>query len=103
MASLVLAAGPAAPARAMRFPPAPASEIRLISGCTVSSLIMPGIQTASGPMGLRDQAVPAPKVLYAVDARLTPSAPVTDVPALAALATAAVRAAVRAGARRPAT
>ncbi len=93
MASLVLAAGPAAPARAMRFPPAPASEIRLISGSTVSSLIMPGIQTASGPMGLRDQAVPAPKVLYAVDARLTPSAPVTDVPALAALATAAVRAA----------
>jgi S-adenosylmethionine decarboxylase len=54
---------------------------------------MPGIQTASGPMGLRDQAVPTPKVLYAVDGRLTPSSPVTDVAELTSLATAAVRAA----------
>jgi S-adenosylmethionine decarboxylase len=54
---------------------------------------MPGIQTAGGPMGLRDQAVPTPKVLYAVDGRLTPSSPVTDVAELTSLATAAVRAA----------
>ncbi len=54
---------------------------------------MPGIQAASGPESLREQPVPAPKVLYAVDARLTPSSPVTDVPRLAALAEAAVHAA----------
>jgi S-adenosylmethionine decarboxylase len=54
---------------------------------------MPGIQAATGPQSLREQVPPAPKVLYAVDARLTPSSPVTDVPRLTALATAAVRAA----------
>jgi S-adenosylmethionine decarboxylase len=54
---------------------------------------MPGIQTASGQQGLRRPAAAAPKVLYAVDARLTPSSPVTDVAELTALVTAAVRAA----------
>jgi S-adenosylmethionine decarboxylase len=65
----------------------------LISGCTVSSLIMPGIHTASGQQSLRRPAAAAPKVLYAVDARLTPSSPVTDVAQLTSLATAAVQAA----------
>jgi S-adenosylmethionine decarboxylase len=72
---------------------ATADEIRLISGCTVSSHIMPGIQAASGQQSLRRPAAAAPKVLYAVDARLTQSSPVTDVPRLTALATAAVQAA----------
>jgi S-adenosylmethionine decarboxylase len=98
MASLILAAGAAAPAGdAVGAVPAdeagPASEIRLISGCTVSSLIMPGIRTASGQQSLRRPAAAAPKVLYAVDARLTPSSPVTDVAQLTSLATAAVQAA----------
>ena len=54
---------------------------------------MPGIQAASGPESLRQPAAAAPKVLYAVDARLTPSSPVTDVADLTSLATAAVQAA----------
>jgi S-adenosylmethionine decarboxylase len=54
---------------------------------------MPGIQAASGPQSLRRPAVAAPKVLYAVDARLTPSSSVTDVAELTSLATAAVQAA----------
>ncbi len=54
---------------------------------------MPGIQTASGQRSLRRPAAAAPKVLYAVDARLTPSSPVTDVAELTSLATAAVQAA----------
>ena len=54
---------------------------------------MPGIQTASGQQSLRQPAAAAPKVLYAVDARLTPSSPVTDVADLTSLATAAVQAA----------
>jgi S-adenosylmethionine decarboxylase len=52
---------------------------------------MPGIQAPSGNPGLR-RAAPAPKVLYAVDARLTASSPVNDVAELASLATAAVQA-----------
>ena len=70
-----------------------ADEIRLISGCTVSSHIMSGIRAASGPQRRQPEAAAAPKVLYAVDARLTPSSPVTDVTRLARTATAAVHAA----------
>jgi S-adenosylmethionine decarboxylase len=52
---------------------------------------MPGTHAPSGPAGLRE-AEPAPKVLYTIDARLTPSSPVSDVAELTELATAAVRA-----------
>ena len=52
---------------------------------------MPGIQAPSGYRDLR-RAAPAPKVLYAVDGRLTPSSPVGDVAELTSLATAAVQA-----------
>ena len=54
---------------------------------------MPGIQTASGQQSAGRPAAAAPKVLYAVDARLTPSSPVAEVAGLTSLATAAVRAA----------
>jgi S-adenosylmethionine decarboxylase len=49
------------------------------------------MKVPSGQAGLR-RAAPAPKLLYAADARLTPSSPVGDVAELASLATAAVRA-----------
>jgi S-adenosylmethionine decarboxylase len=52
---------------------------------------MPGTHAPSGPAGLR-RAAPTPKVLYAMDACLTPSSPVGDVAELTALATSAVRA-----------
>ena len=70
---------------------APREQTRLISERTVSSHIMPGIQAPSGYRDLR-RAAPAPKVLYAVDGRLTPSSPVGDVAELTSLATAAVQA-----------
>ncbi len=48
---------------------------------------------AAGPIQEPAPApLPAPKVLYAVDARLTPASPVGDVAELTELATAAVRA-----------
>jgi S-adenosylmethionine decarboxylase len=52
---------------------------------------MPGTHAPSGTAGLR-RAAPTPKVLYAMDACLTPSSPVSDVAELTALATSAVRA-----------
>jgi S-adenosylmethionine decarboxylase proenzyme len=52
---------------------------------------MPGTHAPSGATGLR-RAEFTPKVLYAVDARLTPSSPVSDAAELTALAISAVRA-----------
>jgi len=52
---------------------------------------MPGMEAASRYARLRRQEALAPKLLYAVDARLTPGSPVTDVAALAAAAVAAGR------------
>jgi S-adenosylmethionine decarboxylase len=51
---------------------------------------MPGIDSASGLADLRRAEARAPKLLYAVDARLTPSSPVTDIAQLTSLAAAAV-------------
>jgi S-adenosylmethionine decarboxylase len=51
---------------------------------------MPGIDAARSYAELRRREAAAPKMLYAIDARCTPDSPVTDVAALAALATAAV-------------
>jgi S-adenosylmethionine decarboxylase len=67
-----------------------ASRIRLIRGRTVSSHIMPGMDAASRPADLRPAEALSPKLLYAVDARLTPSSPVTDVALLTSLTAAAV-------------
>lgn len=53
---------------------------------------MPGIDAASDYARLRRQEALAPKLLYAVDARLTRSSPVTDITRLTALTTAAVTA-----------
>jgi S-adenosylmethionine decarboxylase len=53
---------------------------------------MPGIDAASRLADLRRAEALSPKLLYAVDARLTPSSPVTDVARLTALAGAAVAA-----------
>jgi S-adenosylmethionine decarboxylase len=53
---------------------------------------MPGIDAASGNAQLSRRSAPAPKCVYAVDATLTPSSPVTDVARLASLAAAAVAA-----------
>jgi S-adenosylmethionine decarboxylase len=52
---------------------------------------MPGMKAPSEQAGQR-RAACAPKLLYAADARLTASSPVSDVAELASLATAAVRA-----------
>ncbi len=54
---------------------------------------MPGMDAASRYAELRRQEALTPKLLYAVDARLTPSSPVTDVARLTALASGAVTAA----------
>jgi len=54
---------------------------------------MPGIDAASGNARLSRQAARAPKRVYAVDATLTASSPVTDVARLTSLTTAAVAAA----------
>ena len=51
---------------------------------------MPGDGLASRYADLRRQEARTPKVLYAVDATVTPSSPVTDVTALTEAATAAV-------------
>jgi S-adenosylmethionine decarboxylase len=59
---------------------------------TVSSLIMPGMDAASGLADLRRAEASAPKSLYAVDARTTRSSQVTDVALLTSLASAAVAA-----------
>jgi S-adenosylmethionine decarboxylase len=53
---------------------------------------MPGTDAASRDAQLHRHEALAPKLLYAVDARLTPSSPVTDVTRLASLAAAAVAA-----------
>jgi S-adenosylmethionine decarboxylase len=53
---------------------------------------MPGIHAASGPAALRRQEGLTPKLLYAVDARLTHSSPVTDIARLTSLTAAAVTA-----------
>ncbi len=53
---------------------------------------MPGTNAASRYAQLRGQEALAPKSLYAVDARLTRSSPVTDVPRLTSLTAAAVTA-----------
>ena len=53
---------------------------------------MPGMEAASTFTDLRRQEASSAKRLYAIDAACTPSSPVTDVPALTGLATAAVQA-----------
>jgi S-adenosylmethionine decarboxylase len=53
---------------------------------------MPGMDAASKYAQLRRQEAGMPKLLYAIDARLTPSSPVTDVGPLTELAVAAVTA-----------
>jgi S-adenosylmethionine decarboxylase len=53
---------------------------------------MPGMEAARRYTELRRQEARTPKVLYAVDARLTPSSPVADIAELTAVATRAVRA-----------
>jgi S-adenosylmethionine decarboxylase len=53
---------------------------------------MPGIHAASGSAQLHRQEALTPKLLYAVDARLTRSSPVTDVARLTSLTAAAVTA-----------
>ena len=52
---------------------------------------MPGMEAARRFTELRRQEAGTPKVLYAVDARLTHSSPVTDIAELTAAAAAAVR------------
>jgi S-adenosylmethionine decarboxylase len=51
---------------------------------------MPGMDAASGLADLRRAEALSPKLLYAVDARLTPSSPVTDIARLTSLTAAAV-------------
>ena len=51
---------------------------------------MPGMDAASGLADLRRAEALSPKLLYAVDARLTPSSPVTDIARLISLTAAAV-------------
>jgi hypothetical protein len=53
----------------------------------VSSHIMPGDGVASRYADLRRQEALTPKVLYAVDATVTPSSPVADVVKLTEVAT----------------
>jgi S-adenosylmethionine decarboxylase len=53
---------------------------------------MPGIHAASGSAQLRRHEAFMPKLLYAVDARLTRSSPVTDIGRLTSLTAAAVTA-----------
>jgi S-adenosylmethionine decarboxylase len=53
---------------------------------------MPGIHAASGSAQLHRQEALTPKLLYAVDARLTRSSPVTDIAQLTSLTAAAVTA-----------
>jgi S-adenosylmethionine decarboxylase len=53
---------------------------------------MPGMDAASGLADLRRAEALSPKLLYAVDARLTPSSPVTDIARLTSLSAAAVAA-----------
>jgi S-adenosylmethionine decarboxylase len=53
---------------------------------------MPGIDAASLSAPPRGPEALTPKLLYAVDAKLTPSSPVTDVAGLTSLASAAVAA-----------
>src|SRR5215831_10828472 len=53
---------------------------------------MPGMDAASRYAQLRVAEALTPKLLYAVDARLTPSSPVTDAAELTSLAAAAVAA-----------
>jgi S-adenosylmethionine decarboxylase len=53
---------------------------------------MPGMEAARRYGELRRQEALTPKVLYAVDAQITPSSPVTDITELTAAATTAVRA-----------
>jgi S-adenosylmethionine decarboxylase len=69
------------------------SQPGLADRCTVSCHIMPGMDAASRYAELRRQEALTPKLLYAVDARLTRSSPVADIARLTALATAAVTAA----------
>jgi S-adenosylmethionine decarboxylase len=53
---------------------------------------MPGIHAASGSAQLHRQDALTPKLLYAVDAQLTRSSPVTDIARLTSLTAAAVTA-----------
>ncbi len=53
---------------------------------------MPGMDAASRLADLRAAEALAPKLLYAVDASLTPSSPVTDITRLTSLTAAAVTA-----------
>ena len=53
---------------------------------------MPGMDAASRYAQLRRQEAGMPKLLYAIDARLTPASPVTDIGPLTELAVAAVTA-----------
>jgi S-adenosylmethionine decarboxylase len=52
---------------------------------------MPGMEAASRYTELRRQEASAPKVLYAVDAKIVSSAPVTDIAKLTSVATRSVR------------
>ena len=63
-----------------------------LANCTVSSHIMPGMDAASRSAPPPWPEALTPKLLYAVDARLTPASPVTDVAELTPLASAAVAA-----------
>jgi S-adenosylmethionine decarboxylase len=63
-----------------------------LPGRTIFWHIMPGTEAASRPAQPRRPQAAAPKLLYAVDGRLTPASPVTDVTRLTGLATAAVAA-----------
>ena len=53
---------------------------------------MPGMDAARSFAELRQHEAALPKLLYAIDARVGPDSPVTDVAVLQGLATAAVRA-----------
>jgi S-adenosylmethionine decarboxylase len=53
---------------------------------------MPGMDAARSFAELRQHEAALPKVLYAIDARVGPASPVTDVTVLRGLATAAVHA-----------
>jgi S-adenosylmethionine decarboxylase len=53
---------------------------------------MPGMDAASSYAELRRHEAAAPKMLYAIDAHITPASPVADAAGLTTLATAAVNA-----------
>ena len=62
------------------------------AGSTISSHIMPGKSLSGGRHVGHEDVLAARKLLYAVDASLTPASPVGDIAELIAVALAAVRA-----------